>query len=105
MLRLGGHFVSAGHFANSQSAPGLIVVCREFFESSSYLDGGLLERGRNLVRGERLIGYVNHALDYGFEVGIGKVSGNQVFAPRGQFPTTALASTGHLSSRRVHVPQ
>ena len=69
MLRLGGHLVAAGQFANRESAFGAAVVLHQL--SQQALDGlrRLIQPLRDLAGAERLIGHVRDRLDEGAEPG------------------------------------
>ena len=68
MLRLGGHLVAAGDFADGDAVPGLVEFRDQLVEQ--FLDPlrGLLQGGGDLRQRQRLIGHVDDGFEDGLEL-------------------------------------
>ncbi len=84
MLRLGGHFVSAGHFANGQPMFGLVVFGGQLFEHLPDSRRRLLQSRRDLIGRQRLVGHVNHRLHHRSQLRVGQFDVREVAIAREQ---------------------
>ena len=70
MLRLGGHLVAAGDFADGHAVLRLVEFGDQLVEQVADALGGLLERGGDLRQRERLFGHIDDGLEHRPELGI-----------------------------------
>ena len=68
MLRLGGHLVAAGNFADTETALGALVIQRQLFELFDDTIARLFDGGADLIKRQGLIGDIDDGFEHSLEL-------------------------------------